>query len=229
MFNTQIRSLLMTECNKIPGSHSHSKPLRIVISSVCPGSLWIEGGGIWFFKKNQFGHLSKMEKRESKRNISRGIIALLWEMRDLDECLGWQGLVPQVSYPTSRVGTGSKCGSCKFCDCAALCPGTSWEGAVQPLSFSPSLPPCPCSPPPYAAHCSGTGSVRSSTSPDTWGGERHSFRADPTLNCSAVLWSYVIHGLKSEIWVCCTLDSSWSPSGFGACVCHCFQILWALW
>lgn len=61
-------------------------------------------------------------------------------MRSLD-VWGEEGLHPRWTIPYLEWELDPKMGAANpWCECAALFPGTSWEGAVQLLSFSPLSP-----------------------------------------------------------------------------------------
>lgn len=73
LFNTHIKSDLYWWLNKSTGTHSYTKPLKNLISSVCPVSPWIRDGRFHFCKKKQFGHLFIMAKKEERKgNLLRG-------------------------------------------------------------------------------------------------------------------------------------------------------------
>lgn len=98
----------------------------------------------------------------------------------------------QVGCPTPRVGTGSKCGSCKSCEPWFLL----WSPfplvpavkvlAGQLVSFVPSLPlfPSILLHPLHAAGSPGTALGGFSTSSDTRQGEGHCLRVYQNLTCA---------------------------------------------
>ena len=140
----------------------------------------------------------------------RGILGdycfVLRNAESLGECVGRHSLVPQVGCPTLRVGTGSKCGSCKSWEpCFLLCSpvpfGTGHEGASWPacflFSFSPSLPvhsspPAICSR--FSWHCSWR--VQYFFWPTE--GEGRCLRVRQNLTCA--LLGFVIHNIQTKTW-----------------------------
>lgn len=66
----------MTECNKSTGSHSHTKPLRKSFPQSAQFHCGLEEERFHFCKKNQFGHLCKMEKRKEEGESFQGGLIL---------------------------------------------------------------------------------------------------------------------------------------------------------